>query len=173
MNKIKEKKRLLLIIRVITVFFIGALAVSGLTAFPLESELKLLCGYLGISTELPATSYTGFNHWIAWVYEGVSNTNNAYPFLAYGTDWLAFAHLGIAIAFLGVYFRPVRNIWIVYWGMILCIATIPVILICGHIRQIPFYWQLIDSSFGIIGIIPLIILRYYIKKLERITQRAY
>jgi hypothetical protein len=59
--------------------------------------------------------------------------------LAYGTDWLAFAHLVIAIAFLGPLKDPVRNIWVVEFGMIACLLVIPLALICGPIRGIPFY----------------------------------
>lgn len=173
MNRLKEEKRLLLIIRLLVLFFIVALVAAGATAFPLEAELRILCGIFGISTDVPADNYTGFQHWIAWVYEGVRETNKTYPFLAYGTDWLAFAHIGIAIAFVGVYLKPVRNIWIVYWSMILCAAILPLAFICGPIRGIPFYWQLIDCSFGIFGIIPLFILRYYIKKLETCSPGEY
>jgi len=82
--------------------------------------------------------------------------------------WLAFAHIVIAIAFVGVLTKPVRNIWIVHFGMIACIAILPLAFICGSIRQIPFYWQLIDCSFGVFGIIPLYILHRYIKKLEKL-----
>jgi hypothetical protein len=39
--------------------------------------------------------------------------------------------------------------------MIACVAIIPLAFICGPIRQIPFYWRLIDCSFGVFGIIPL------------------
>lgn len=173
MNRSRKEKRILLIVRLLVLFFVAALVISGLTAFPLETELSILCSILGISTDVPATNYTDFQYWIAWVYEGVSNTNKAYPFLAYGTDWLAFAHIAIAIAFAGVYVKPVRNIWIVYWAMILCVAIMPVIFICGAIRQIPFYWQLIDSSFGIFGIIPLFILRHYILKLDKYYPGRY
>lgn len=173
MNRSRREERILLIIRLLVLFFIAALVISGLTAFSLETELSILCSILGISADVPTTNYTGFQHWIAWVYEGISNTNKTYPFLAYGTDWLAFAHIGIAIAFAGVYVKPVRNIWIVYWAMILCVAIMPVIFICGAIRQIPFYWQLIDSSFGIFGIIPLFILRHYILKLDKYYPGRY
>lgn len=151
----------------------AALIISGITAFPLETELKMLCNFLGISTNIPADTYTGYKHWFAWVYEGIHQTNKAYPFLAYGTDWLAFAHIAIAIAFIGVYFKPVHNIWIVYWAMILCVAIIPVVFICGAIRQIPFYWQLLDCSFGIFGLIPLLILRHYIKRLDNLRPGRY
>lgn len=32
---------------------------------------------------------------------------------------------------------------------------VPLALICGPIRGIPFGWQCIDSAFGVIGIVPL------------------
>ena len=34
-----------------------------------------------------------------------------YPLLAYGTDWLAFSHLVLAVVFLGAWRDPVRNRW--------------------------------------------------------------
>lgn len=173
MSRSRQERRLLLITRLLILFFIGALVVSGVTAFPLETELSVFCKILGISTDVPATNYTGFQHWIAWIYEGLLNTNKNYPFLAYGTDWLAFAHIAIAIAFVGVYYKPVRNIWIVYWAMILCVAILPVVFICGAIRQIPFYWQLVDCSFGVFGIIPLLLLKHNILKLERYYPGKY
>jgi hypothetical protein len=109
-----------------------------------------------------------FSDWIHYVCFGVSKINERFPFAAYGTDWLAFAHIVIAIAFMGVYLKPVRNIWIVHFGMIACLLIIPLALICGHIRQIPLFWQMIDCSFGVFGIIPLYILHKYIKKLGKI-----
>lgn len=174
-EKLSEKK-LVIIIRALTAFFIFALILSGATAFPLETELKLGCTILGIDTSLSPSEYQGLQHWIAWVYQGLSETNRAYPFLAYGYDWLAFAHLMIAVAFIGVWLQPVRNIWIVHFGMIACISIIPLAFICGTIREIPLYWTLIDCSFGIFGIIPLWILHKYIKRLETLlgyTPRKY
>ncbi len=40
-------------------------------------------------------------------------------------------------------------------GMIACIAIVPLALICGGICGIPFYWRLVDCSFGVLGIVPL------------------
>jgi hypothetical protein len=39
--------------------------------------------------------------------------------------------------------------------------VIPLALIAGAIRQIPFYWRVIDCSFGVFGIIPLLLVRKY------------
>ncbi|PXV62480.1 hypothetical protein CLV62_11920 [Dysgonomonas alginatilytica] len=161
-----EEKLLLKRIRLLIIFFIFALVVSGITAFPLETEMRIACSLLGISHDAPIDNYTGLQYWIAKVYNALVNTNRDYPFLAYGYDWLAFAHVIIAIAFIGLYRKPVQNIWIVHFAMIACIAVIPLALICGEIRQIPFFWRVIDCSFGVFGIIPLYILHVYIKRLE-------
>jgi hypothetical protein len=90
-----------------------------------------------------------------------------HPFLAYGTDWLAFAHLVIAVAFIGPFIDPVRNKWIITFGLISCAGVIPLALIAGPIRGIPFPWRLIDCSFGIFGCIPLLRCRSLILDLER------
>ena len=161
------EKKLLRNIRLLVLFFIVALVVSGITAFPLIAEMRILSSFLGIDPNLPLTDYSGLRYWIATVNEGLININKDYPFMLYGTDWLAFAHLVIAVAFIGLYHKPVRNKWLIYWGMIACAGILPLALICGYIREIPFYWQLIDSSFGIFGFIPLYLLHTWVKKLEQ------
>lgn len=85
---------------------------------------------------------------------GLDEADASYPFVLYGTDWLAFAHLVIAVAFYGPYRDPVRNIWVIEFGMIACAGIIPLALICGPIRDIPFWWTVIDMSFGVFGVIP-------------------
>ena len=150
-------------IRAWLVFFIVALVVSGLTAFPLETELQFASDVLHWLGFVPAA----FTEWIDRVRDALIATNDDYPFLAYGTDWLAFAHLVIAVAFIGPLRDPVRNIWIIQFGMIACAGVIPLALIAGTVRGIPLGWQLIDMSFGVIGIIPLLIVYRLIRRLER------
>ncbi|MDR2955882.1 MAG: hypothetical protein LBV43_12455 [Prevotella sp.] len=162
----QQADQLLLKIRLLTVFYIFSLFFWGITAFPLETEIRILSKILDISFEAPAEYYDGIKRWIATVANGLIDTNQHYPFLAYGFDWLAFSHLVIAVAFIGLYIKPVRNKWIVYFGMIACIGVVPLALICGGIRGIPLAWRLIDCSFCVFGMIPLILLHHYIKKLE-------
>ena len=74
----------------------------------------------------PAHPLTRVRVWLVLFIVGlVLSGVTAFPFMAYGTDWLAFAHLVIAVAF---------------WG---------------PLRGIPWWWQIIDMSFGVVGIIPL------------------
>ena len=167
MKKLTEEKRLLFIIRGLIMFFILALLFSGITAFFLETEMKVLCKVLNISLVTPE-AYSGLYGWLATVTTGLIETNANYPFLAYGTDWLAFSHIVIAVAFIGLYIKPIRNKWIIYFGMIACLGIIPLAFICGAIRDIPFYWQLVDCSFGVFGFLPLFLLHKYVKKLENL-----
>src|SRR5437667_203206 len=91
-----------------------------------------------------------------------------YPFMAYGTDWLAFAHLIIAVAFIGPLRDPVRNIWVVTFGLIACLGVVPLALVAGAIRDIPVYWRLLDCSFGVFGALPLWFARRNIVLLQAI-----
>lgn len=152
-------------IRVWIVIFIVCLAAAGITAFPLVWELQVGSGVLhqlGVQHWAP-----GLVGWIDRVHHGVDATNARYPWIFYGTDWLAFAHLMIAVAFIGPLRDPVRNIWVVQFGMIACVCVIPLAAIAGPIRGIPLGWEFIDMSFGVVGIIPLIIVYRLIRRLER------
>ena len=133
------------------VFFIVALVLSGLTAFALETELDWLLN------NWPLDRTSSLYSWVRLVYEALQDSNVRYPFLAYGYDWLAFGHLIIALFFTGVYRDPVRNRWVLGIGMIACVAIIPLALIGGAVRGIPIGWRLIDCSFGVFGIVPLVI----------------
>jgi len=152
-------------IRYILLFFIVCLVISGLTAFPLRAEIDWLSSLLGIDSGVDPSIYSGLKGWIATVGAGLRDAYARYPFLAYGTDWLAFAHLVIAVAFIGPLREPVRNVWVVTFGMVASAGVIPLALIAGPLRGIPFYWRLIDCSFGVFGLITLWLARRYITEL--------
>jgi hypothetical protein len=130
-------------------FFIIVLFLSGATAIPAASELSFVLKII------PAESKIGI--FLSSVEAGVSKTQQQYPFLFYGYDWLAFAHFVLAILFIGPLRNPVRNKWVIEFGMIACILIIPFAMVAGYFRGIPAWWRFIDSSFGIIGIVPLFI----------------
>jgi hypothetical protein len=155
-NKIEKKEKE---IKRWLIFFMIALFLSGLTAIPLETELEFVSGFFPLGSSI--------GNWIDKVYTGLHETNIKYPFLAYGYDWLAFAHFVLAILFIGPLKNPVRNKWVIEFGMIACLLIIPFALIAGHCRGIPFMWRLLDCSFGIIGLIPLSICLTKIKQLEK------
>jgi hypothetical protein len=145
-------------IRKIIAFFIVILFLSGLTAIPVESELTLLLKVF--------PSHSFIFEWLKKVVSAYHKVNIQYPFLLYGYDWLAFAHFVLAILFIGPYKDPVKNIWVIEFGLIACVLIFPLAFIAGHYRGIPIGWQLIDCSFGIFGFIPLWICYRKIKNLE-------
>ena len=148
--------------------FIVGLILSGVTAFPLQTELGWLISLFHSSALQAIAQSTGLLQWIERVNDALRNTNTLYPFLAYGTDWLAFAHIVIAVAFIGPYIDPVRNKWVITFGLIACAGVLPLALIAGHFRGIPLPWRLIDCCFGIIGAMPLLICRRSILALEHL-----
>ena len=137
-------------IRLLLVIVIGGLIISGLTAFPLLWETAEL-DYLAQRLDFPSF----VSAWTKHVHDGLANTYTAYPFIAYGTDWLAFGHLIIALFMIGAFIDPVRNIWLIHAGMVACALVIPTALICGAVREIPLWWRAIDSGFGVAGFSPL------------------
>jgi len=142
-----ERDRLLRRARVYIGVFIVGLVLSGVTAFPLETELRLvvrLCDHFAFAPEAVSV-------WLHRVYGALADENARYPFLAYGTDWLAFAHLVIAVVFVGPWRDPVRNKWVLLFGLIACAGVPLLALIAGPVRGIPVYWRLIDCSFGVVG----------------------
>lgn len=161
-----ERRALLRRIRVWLVVFIICLVLSGLTAFPLVTEVHLIHDALTSWAAPVADALPVLREWLERVREGLDATAAQYPFVLYGTDWLAFAHLVIAVAFYGPYRDPVRNIWVIEFGMIACAGIIPLALICGPLRGIPLWWTVIDMSFGAFGVIPLLVVRRMIKRLE-------
>ena len=160
-------ERQLRLLRIFLCIFIVGLAVSGVTAFPLETELRSFVGFL----HRPAVESLATRlHLIAWfgrVLDALSSTNARYPFLSYGTDWLAFAHLVFALFFLGPLRDPVRNKWLLQAGLVACAGIFPLALIAGSIRGIPFGWRLIDCSFGLFGGICLIMALRLVRQLEQ------
>jgi hypothetical protein len=139
-------------------FFIIALFLSGATAMPAATELAF------VLKTLPKDS--SLSHFFSIIENGVSKTQSEFPFLFYGYDWLAFAHFVLAILFISPLRDPIRNKWVIEFGMIACMLIIPFALIMGYYRGLPFWWRLIDCSFGIIGIIPLYICYAKIQMME-------
>lgn len=146
-------------IRCLTAFFILGLLVSGATAIPLVPELNWLLSVTGESGAILS--------WVAQVRDALVRTDAAYPYLAYGTDWLAFGHFVIALAFVGAYRDPIRNRWLFEFGMISCVLVVPYALAFGELRGIPLAWRGIDSLFGVIGFVPLYLARRLTEQLEQ------
>ena len=152
-------------IKAILIFFVFALGISGFTAIPLRFELNILNSVAGEGT-IVEDVIPMLATWISLVHNAIDDLYQDYAFLAYGYDWLAFGHFVIAIAFLGAVKDPIRNRWVIEFGMIACVLILPYAFILGEIRGIPMLWRVIDMLFGIFGIIPLYFARKMTLELE-------
>ena len=161
-KEILEKK-----IKKLTLLFIILLVLSGVSAFPLQTELNFLTDYFNLKASSGLIA-----QWITQVTTALNDLNQNYPFLAYGTDWLAFSHIIISLFFIGVYINPVQNSWVTKVGIIACLLVFPVAFIAGNYRGIPLFWQLIDCSFGAFGLIPLLLIHQYTNQIISINNKS-
>jgi hypothetical protein len=164
-----RERSLLRRIKALTWLFIIGLVLSGATAIPLTGELDKLVELTGASQLVDAPASSGAPGWAVWlirVQQALRDADRRSPFIFYGADWLAFGHFAIAIAFVGALRDPVRNRWLFTFGMIACALVIPYAFVFGAVRGIPFWWRLIDCSFGVFGIIPIWLCRRWVNELE-------
>jgi len=147
-------------IRMVLTVFIILLALSGITAFPIRTEIKFLVDHISAFPPF-------FQNWIMQLSASIQQTPDV---MLYGTDWLAFAHIIIALFFIPVFIDPVKYKINLRIGMAACLLVFPLAFICGPIRDIPFFHQLIDCSFGLIGITFLYYVHSRINKLKFIEQ---
>jgi hypothetical protein len=67
---------------------------------------------------------------------------------------------------------PLRNIWVLEFGMVARVLIVPLALICGPLRGIPLFWQVVDCSFGVFGIIPLWLCRNTILRIAKLEEAS-
>lgn len=161
-------------IRTLTGLFMIGLLISGATAMPLVTELTWLVEATGARERVESPASTGEPAWAVWLVnteQSLVDTQKAHPQLFYGMDWLAFGHFVIAIAFVGAWRDPARNCWLFDFGLIACALVIPWALLFGAIRGIPFWWRLVDCSFGVVGAVPLWVARTWAQRLQACAVR--
>ena len=150
--------------RIVLGIFIAGLILSGISALPLQWELSVLDHWLGDRAEL--------GNFVSYTRSGIVETYSRFPFFGYATDWLAFGHFVIAAFFSLPFSNPIKYRGILNVGLVACAGVIVLALICGPIRGIPFFWTLIDCSFGIFGAIPLFYCLRLTAKLDSTIQGA-
>jgi hypothetical protein len=162
--------RLLARLRAWTLFFIAGLVISGATALPIRTEIALGERLLGEDFTAGGRAPAQVSAWLRTVRDAVEGTAHRAPLMFYGTDWLAFGHFVIALAFVGALRDPVRNRWLYQFGMAAC-ALVPVwALVFGRIRGMPGWWQMVDASFGVVGFVPMWLCDRWAGQLESARQ---
>lgn len=139
--------------------FILLLVLSGITAFPLQTEIDFMFSHRDV---FPSVL-------VQWITQLQNNIHATPSVMLYGTDWLAFAHIIIAMFFIPVFLDPPKYKVNVQIGMVACLLVFPLAFICGPVRDIPFFHQLIDCSFGLFGFL---YLGYILKKINRFNTQS-
>lgn len=152
-------------IRILLIVFITGLVLSGVTAIPLSWELGLVTAVIHPGSVWPAP----LTQWLTTVQNALQFVDTRFPFLNYGTDWLAFGHIAIALAFWGPLRDPVRNVWVINFGLLACALVVPWALTFGWLRGIPWWWRMIDCGFGVFGALPLWYCRRAIDELAQLA----
>jgi hypothetical protein len=147
------------------IFFSVALIFSGVTAIFAREGLQLLSPVFARGSTLQIY-WPVMAKWLSLVYQSIEETYTKYPFLAYGYDWLAFGHFIISIPFLMAVRDPRRYSWVITYGITACLSVIPFAVVFGAIREIPIFWRIVDTLFGMGGLLVLLVLRKQLKVLD-------
>jgi hypothetical protein len=148
-------------IRIWTYVLIIGLVLSGVTAINPDFFLHPIVQYFNKGQQ------SGFTNWLNDIYKAILVTKAQYPFLLYGYDWLAFAHILLGVLFIGVLKDPHHSKWLIQFGMIACASILPFAFVFGSIRSIPLLWTLIDCSFAFGAMVPLLIIYKHINILHQ------
>ena len=149
-------------IKIAVVITIIGLLLNGISAIPLRTELNILLSN-------PWAFPKFINNWWMHLDKGVNETTNQYSFMRYGFDWLGFSHLLIAIAFIGPLKDPIKNEWVIKWGMIASGLGVLMALGWERLRSIPFWWSVVDASIVIIAFVILWFCNKWIQALKAAT----
>ena len=153
-------------VRFLVFVFIVLLILGGLSAFFIVETANIAQQLSGkgsfIGERLPSVA-----EWVSKIHDAIAETAEKHPFMFYGTDWVGFSHFMMVIACIGVLREPVRNIWVIQFALIGCILMIPMTLVIGAARDLPWFWQLFDCGIGAVGAILFFICYRYVRRLER------
>jgi len=156
-----------------TLFLIAGLVLSGITALPIPTQVEIAVDALGPELDAAGRLPAFVAEWLRTLRDGIRATSERAPFMFYGTDWLAFGHFMIALAFVGALRDPVRNRWLYQFGMIAS-GLVPLwALVFGEVRGIPLWWRAIDASFGIVGFVPAWLCHCWTGALEQATAGSH
>ncbi|MBI5360025.1 MAG: hypothetical protein HZA48_05525 [Planctomycetes bacterium] len=154
-------------IRVILIIFIVLFFLSGMTVFPVEWEVKTVINTVWGDAPPGVGFLSPMHKKLIEIRDSFPVIRDKYEFGIYGLDWLGFAFITMSILFIGVLRDPVKNKWVIQFALLCCPLSIIFAAVFAPMRGMPWQWVLIDSSFGVFGAMPLIIILRDIKKIEK------
>lgn len=144
----------------------AGLLASGITCYFLKWEVSTTLDIVWNRTPDRIPLMEGEYELFVKVEKGLVDIGRNFPEFFLGTDWLGFAHIVLAILFIGAIRDPVRNVWIVQFGMISAVMVVIAAFIFGHMRGLPPIHYFVDASFGFCAFIPLYLAYRRIKLID-------
>lgn len=157
------KQKILKRVQLWLLLFVLGLGVSLQMVWLVVPEIQWLNGTFGAGTAW-SDAYPMLGDWLAVLETSILETYRTYPVIVYCMDYLVFAHIVLIIALLGAVRDPVKNVWVIQFGMIGCGLMIPFTFGMGYLRGIPWFWLCLDSMFVWLGFIVLMMAYRGIKK---------
>lgn len=165
-----DEQKALKKIRIYLILFLLAFLFSLHTIVFVEIETELLAKYVGHGTFMEEFC-PSISAWIEHLNLAVSETYSSYPVIAYCMDWLVYVWVVFAIFLLGSIKDPVKNVWIIQVFMVACCLGFILPFIVGPIRDIPIFWRFVDASYGLVGLLFLLLPYRLIRKLEALHHK--
>ena len=157
-------------IRLCLGILIAILLVNGITGFSLIRGSEACLNILARTAHLSAGS--PLFDWLSQVHHALVVSAGSTPFLAYSTDSLALAYILFALLFLGPYRDPVRNQWVINFGLVGCLAILLLAAIAGPLRGVAVSWRMVNACFALACALPLLLCRHYLSLLKHMDRTA-
>jgi len=149
------------------VVFVAGLVFGCQMVLFVRPELAWLNSILGPGTRTEQI-WPEMSAWVNHLHQGITTTYAEYPFIAYCMDWLVLAQAGFIILFIGAIIDPLRNIWIIRSGMVICLLHVVTAVASGGLHGVPVFWQILDASFGVVGLVVLYAAYRYVGYLKTV-----
>ncbi len=145
MDSVQRRRR----IRWTLGLIIASLLLSGLGTIPLQWLVGVLCRMLLANRDLHELA-PGLVAWVEGVLAQLTGAAQQ-TLLNYTLDWLSLAQVAVALVFIGPWRAPVRNAWVVDWGLISCGLIVVAAPLAVLWRGIPVAWAVVDVLLGVGG----------------------
>ncbi len=154
-------------IRLCLALLMAGLLFSSLPGFFPLNGTKWILGLLARTSHFG--DGTPLFTWFLGTRQALMATSLTARFLFYATNRDGLSRILFALLFLGPYRDPVRNRWVINFGLLSCAALVLFAFVAGEIQGMPFLWRCADAAFALLCALPLLLCKHYIHLFEHIT----
>lgn len=156
-------------IRLVLAIAIVCLILGSLATLAAPHTISVVLSILSrMEIATPDTSHSF--RWLQHIQLQLGRDSDLHPMLHFCADLFAFVQLVFALALIGPLRNPIRNQWVIQFGILACCGLIPVALILGPWHGLPMAWRLVSCGAALCGIVTLMLCRHYITLYENVIE---